>query len=105
MNKKGIIISAIVVILIILVVVFSGNSKSNNGESVKIGGLFALTGPISFAGEVSRNGLIMALEDRGVDINSVVIEDTQSKGIGAINATNKLIFVDNVYRENKCLMK
>jgi branched-chain amino acid transport system substrate-binding protein len=92
--KNKIIWIAVVVILIAGVLLYSNNNSSQN--TVKIGGLFGLTGPVSFAGEVSRNAFMMALEDRKIDPKTVSIEDTQSKGVGAVSGATKLISVDKV---------
>jgi len=93
MNKKLFITILILVILIVLVVVF-GMQKQKK-ESVKIGGLFGLTGFASFAGEASRNGFIMAIEDSDIEVD-YVIEDFESDLAKVATAAHKLIDVDKV---------
>ena len=64
-------------------------------ETVKIGGLFGLTGFVSFAGEASRDGFILAIEDSGMNVD-YVIEDFQSDFKNVVTASTKLIDVDDV---------
>jgi len=64
--------------------------------SVKIGGLFGLTGFAAFAGEAGRNGFIMAIEDSGMNIE-YVIEDTNSDFKNTVTAAIKLLEVYIIY--------
>ncbi|MBI3336092.1 penicillin-binding protein activator [Candidatus Peregrinibacteria bacterium] len=68
---------------------------SQDGEPIKIGGLFALTGYASFAGEASRNGFLMAIEDAGGS-TQYVVEDFQSDVKNAVTAAKKLTNIDGV---------
>src|SRR3989344_5234886 len=83
-------------IMLMIVLVLNGCSPSEQPESqMKIGGLFALTGYASFAGEASRDGFLMAIEDSDTDIK-YVIEDFSSDTKTAVTAATKLIDVDKV---------
>lgn len=74
-----------------------GNKQfsSNDGDKPKVGGLFALTSYAAFAGEASRDGFLMAIEDSGMDVDYVV-EDFQSDTKTLATTANKLINVDRV---------
>lgn len=90
MYKSGIICS-----FLLLLAVISGCSPKDASNDVKIGGLFALTGYASFAGEASRDGFLMAMEDAQIDI-PYVIEDFNSDTKTAVTAATKLIDIDRV---------
>ena len=77
------------------VVWWSQNRTPGITDQPKIGGLFALTGYASFAGEASRDGFLMAIEDSGFDVDYVV-EDFQSDTKTLATASSKLINVDQV---------
>lgn len=70
-------------------------TRSTDTSQPKIGGLFALTGYASFAGEASRDGFIMATEDSEMDVD-YVIEDFQSDFTTVATAATKLTNVDQV---------
>lgn len=83
-------------VISVLLLILSGCSVSEQQESqVKLGGLFALTGYASFAGEASRDGFLMAIEDSGMDVQ-YVLEDFNSDTKTAVTAANKLIDSDKV---------
>ncbi len=81
------------VILVLLVACVSVEKPTE--KPVKIGGLFGLTGFASFAGEASRDGFIMAIEDSGMNV-SYVIEDFKSDLKETATVAKKLIEVDDV---------
>lgn len=85
---------AIVTVILILLVACAPVEKPIE-KPVKIGGLFGLTGFASFAGEASRDGFIMAIEDSGMNV-SYVIEDFKSDLKETATAAKKLIEVDDV---------
>ena len=87
--------STIFYALIIIVVFINGCSPHQQENQVKIGGLFGLTGYAAFAGEASRDGFLMAIEDSGMDVKYIV-EDFSSDTKTAVTAANKLIDVDKV---------
>ncbi len=84
-----------VVVIAIIILAVSLNKPTETNNTIKIGGLFGQTGFVSFAGESSRNGFIMAIEDSGLDVD-YVLEDTQSDISKTVTATRKLINVDGV---------
>jgi branched-chain amino acid transport system substrate-binding protein len=96
------IIILIVAVLVVVGVVVSKRSGSERGETIKIGGAFALTGDASSWGEAEKNGVTLALQDinnkGGIDGRKVelIIEDTKSSSKDSISAVQKLISVDNV---------
>ena len=47
---------------------FGNPNQPVTSDKPKIGGLFALTGFASFAGEASRDGFLMAIEDSGMEV-------------------------------------
>lgn len=63
-----------------------------------VGGLFNLSGYGAFAGEASRDGFILTLEDSGASSSTIqsVIEDTHSDLKTAVGSANKLIHSDKV---------
>jgi hypothetical protein len=59
---KRLIWTIVVIVIVILIGISLSNNRPKEGQ-VTIGGLFNLTGYAAFAGEASRDGFIMALED------------------------------------------
>ncbi len=83
----------ILALIIIVVLIFFISKDSEKADSIKVAGLFAQTGYASFAGEASKDGFIMAMEDAGIPEN-ILIEDFKSETKTAITAAKKLIEVD-----------
>ncbi len=81
--------------LILMVLILFSSCAPKTQTSVKIGGLFALTGYASWVGEASRDGFLMAVEDSGMKI-PYSIEDDQSDLKTTATAAQKLIDVDGV---------
>lgn len=95
MSNKDKWIWGIVGIIIVIGLFWWGQSRNSVVGEPKIGGLFALTGYASFAGEASLDGFLMAIEDSGMGTPSV-IEDFQSDVTTVATAATKLATVDNV---------
>jgi branched-chain amino acid transport system substrate-binding protein len=83
-----------------LVLIFTGNSWSQ--ETIKIGGLFAVTGPPSFLGEPERNTANMVVDQinkaggiKGRKLK-LVYYDTQGDATKAVQAATRLIKEDLV---------
>lgn len=95
--KKTLWIIILIIIIVLAGIVFSqrDSQKPSGEESIKIGGLFGLSGFVSFAGEASRDGFLMAIEDSELEID-YVIEDFQSDLKTVVTASKKLIDVDGV---------
>lgn len=91
MYLKKSILSCFVFTLLIM----SGCGQSTSDNPIRIGGLFNLSGFAAFAGEAGRDGMQLALEERGEKIK-VVFEDAQSDFVLLGNAMNKLATVDQV---------
>ncbi len=86
----------LLIIALLGILFLSGCTTQPPQESkFKIGGLFGLTGYASFAGEASRNGFVMAIEDSNMRID-YFIEDYQSNPTSAVTAAQKLIEVNQV---------
>lgn len=104
MNKKyiwGIVILVVIIIILGLIVWgvrSSGTERLNLNEPVKIGGLFNLTGYGGFAGEASRDGFIMAIEDADLPEGMIetVIEDGQSDLKAVVSGATKMTEIDKV---------
>ncbi|EQC49334.1 receptor family ligand-binding protein [Bacteriovorax sp. BSW11_IV] len=76
-------------------------ASANAQEEIKIGTVFAMTGPIATYGQESVNGIRLALEDinkTGVNGKKIkiIVEDNRSEPSDAASATKKLIEVDKV---------
>jgi branched-chain amino acid transport system substrate-binding protein len=93
-HKKAWII--IVLIAIILPISIHYYPLSNEDSGVKIGAIFNMTGYGAFAGEESRNGLTLALEDSEFPTKQVVVEDGQSDLKSIVSGINKLVHTDRV---------
>lgn len=84
------------IILIFLAIgTLSYFNKTPTDRGIKIGGLFGLTGFVSFTAEDSRDGFLLAIEDYGKPVD-YVIEDFHSDIKGVVTAANKLINIDKV---------
>jgi len=79
--------------VIALAISFAYIQKNNASKEVVIGGLFHLTGFASFAGEASRDGFLMAIEDGGMQVKTV-IEDAGSSLKQSVSGATKLTEVD-----------
>jgi branched-chain amino acid transport system substrate-binding protein len=101
MRRKGMlraIVKSICILCILLI--FNGNSWSQ--ETIKIGGLFAVTGPPSFLGEPERNTANMVVDQinkaggiKGRKLK-LVYYDTQGDATKAVQAATRLIKEDHV---------
>lgn len=84
-----------IIVLLSLALVLSSCATTTTEETPRIGGLFGLTGFASFAGEASRDGFLLAIEDYGKPVD-YVIEDYQSDMTATATAARKLIEVDDM---------
>jgi len=87
--------SVLFVLFGIMSIAISGCASQETQKQVKIGGLFGLTGFASFAGQGSREGFMMAIEDSGMNV-SYDIEDYGSDFKTVATSASKLIDVDGV---------
>jgi ABC-type branched-subunit amino acid transport system substrate-binding protein len=94
---KKIIIGLVVVILIIVGISLGFNKPSQN--TLKIGALYALSGPAAKFGEISAQGVRDAVkyfeEENGVKVD-LIIEDTANDPKVGVSAATKLIEIDKV---------
>lgn len=83
--------------IILLGLVYFNNSK--NEEGIRIGVLYASTGPASVYGEISIKGVNDAIsyfeEKENMKVNAI-FEDTKGDPTTAVTAINKMISVDNI---------
>lgn len=84
-----------IVLLVVVALVYVSNG-SRTGGPVTIGGFFNLTGFAAFAGEGSRDGFTMAVEDSGLSSTTVrvVVENAASDLKQAVSGAKKLIEFD-----------
>lgn len=89
--KNTIIKIVATIIAICGIAIIQNQNRSTN--TITLGGLFNITGYAGFAGESSKNGFLMAVEDYGLSDNSVrvVIEDAQSDLKSAVSGATKLV--------------
>ncbi len=102
MNKNTKIIIGIIVIIVVVWIGYSVSKKSTEQNTVKIGAILPITGPMAFLGEEVRDAISLAAED----INSegdfkleVVIEDSKldpKEGVAAINKLKNIDGIKNV---------
>jgi branched-chain amino acid transport system substrate-binding protein len=93
--KKIVLVIIVVIIIILIANGLSRDQKTGLTQQIKIGGMFSLSGYAAFAGEASRDGFLLAIEDSGKDI-PYVVEDFKSDSKTAVTAAQKLINVDKV---------
>lgn len=98
-NTKLAIALTLCIIMILSGCTITGRAVGVPDDQIKIGGLFGQTGFAAFAGEASRNGFTMAIEDfesaNNVDVE-FVLEDFQSDFNKLATASLKLIEQDKV---------
>jgi branched-chain amino acid transport system substrate-binding protein len=99
---------AILAIMLACIILITGCATQPTGkviedkETIRIGGLFSLTGAGAFWGEGEKNGALMAINDINSNggINGkqleMVIEDGQTSFESIATATKKLVEVDQV---------
>jgi len=107
MNKTGTIILAIVIIILIALGIWYGVSKKpvsspETKEPIKIGGIFALTGPLAGLGAQFKEGALFAIDEinskggiNGKMVN-LILEDNQSDAKTAVSAFSKLADVEGI---------
>ena len=77
-------------------------SKKEEGQPIRIGAIFAITGSASWLGEPERNTAVMYVEEinKAGGINGrpieLIVEDTAGDETTAVNAVRKLISKDKV---------
>ena len=95
--KTKIIIGVLVVVLIVLGISF-GFKKSEVG-TLKIGALYALSGPSAIFGEVSAQGVKDAVkyfeEKTGAQVD-LVLEDSANDPKTAVSAATKMLEIDGI---------
>src|SRR6266568_5415951 len=88
-----------IVLTMLLFVICCGTAAA---QTIKIGGLFAVTGPASFLGEPERNTAQMVVDEinnaGGIKGNKLqlIVYDTQGDATKAVQAATRLIKEDKV---------
>jgi ABC-type branched-subunit amino acid transport system substrate-binding protein len=98
-NKSLVWAIGIIAIVLILGGLVWMNPLGSDEEVIRIGVLYAQTGPASIYGTISLKGIEDAVryveEEKGIKTN-LIIEDTQGDINHAVSAANKLISVDGI---------
>lgn len=94
--KKTIWIIIVLIVIVVLLVIFNG--KKEDDGVVKIGLAVAQTGFASNWGEGEVNTVMMVYEEYKDKLPEIkfVIENTESDGLGTVNAIKKLVEIDKV---------
>lgn len=101
MKKSKVLVVALVVLAVVAGIFFlkSGSSAGRqSSESVRIGAILPLTGPLSFLGQPQSAALEIArkeLQSHGVQV-ALSVEDNKGDIAKSVAAAHKLISVDNV---------
>ncbi len=99
MNKSKAWVVVLLVIIIAIAVV-ANKPKNSSGETIKIGGAFALTGDVAVYGEADRDGAQLAVDEINANggINGkqlqLIVEDTRSTARDTVTAFTKLKNID-----------
>ena len=96
MNKK--MLWLVLVLVVIIVGIYSYNN-TKEVEGIKIGALYALSGPAAKFGEISAQGVrdaVKYFEEKTGNKVELIIEDTANDPKIGVSAATKLIDVDKV---------
>ena len=91
----------LMVVIALILVVFTGCAKKD-ADSIKIGGIFPLSGPVAVYGIEAKNGIELAIEEitaaGGISGKNVVLisEDDEGNPEKTVNAFKKLTTKDKV---------
>jgi branched-chain amino acid transport system substrate-binding protein len=100
--KKNIIWGVVIIIIVVGIFYFTNKDEKKENDTIKIGGLFALTGKWQIGGETKANFAKIAIEEinnnggiLGKQIE-FILEDDKCSGRDALSAAQKLIDRNNV---------
>ncbi len=102
MNKnKNKLIATLAIVVLIVVGIFISNkssttSSTSNNDTIKVGVLLPLTGPLAEYGQAYKNGIMLAKEKSGNKNIEYVFEDSDYVAGKSISAFNKLTGIDDV---------
>ncbi len=104
MNRKiALSIGIVVIVLIIGFAIYQSNQKNiSKQQTIKIGGIYGLTGPLPDLGEQMQNGTLLAIEkinkEGGIKEREfeLISEDSKFDPKVAISALKKLIDIDHI---------
>jgi branched-chain amino acid transport system substrate-binding protein len=105
MNKIIKVILGVVAVLIIasaVWLIFGQKNSVSPEKTIKIGGVYSLTGPLAGLGEQFKDGAVFAVDivNKQGGINgkeiALLVEDNQSTPQGAVLSLNKLLNIDKV---------
>ena len=92
---KSKIFIAIIIILIIVFAVLLFLPKTST-ETIKIGVILPLTGPVAMAGNQIRQGLDLAVEEGYKEKIELIFEDSQCRPANTVTAIQKLIELNDI---------
>lgn len=103
MNRSTKIIIWLVVVVLVILVFFGLNKKVQvdpmNGEEIRIGAIYAATGPLAKFGEISIQGIRDAVEyfkENTGQFAEVIVEDSAGDPKQGISAAIKLFNIDGI---------
>lgn len=88
-----------VIVLLALVVGIAFYSRPQAGDTLKIGALYALSGPAAIFGEVSAQGVkdaVKYFEEKTGDKVDLVLEDSANDSKVAVSAATKMLEIDGI---------
>lgn len=97
--KKPIAIFGIIAAIIVALFVFLPTGGADNADTIKVGAILPLTGPIAYLGEGESLGIRLASEQQTADAArqvEFVFEDSQGKANSAISAARKLLDMQGI---------
>lgn len=101
-NKKTYLVIGLLIIILVICVYYVADLKDKNSNTIKIGGLFALTGKWQTGGETEANFAKIAIDEinnnGGILGKKIefVLEDDKCSGKDALSAAQKLVEKDEV---------
>ena len=102
MKIKNIIIGIVVLAVVVLIVIFAKTPNKSSAETIKIGGVYALTGDSASFGEMEQKGTLLAIKQinavGGINGKKLELdsEDMKSTSEGSVDAVSKEVNVDGV---------
>lgn len=97
-GRRLLIAFSLVLVLLLAGCTGQTSDQSSKEETLKVGAILPLSGPLSIYGQNIKNGMSMAeeeLEEEGVDIE-IIYEDSRGRPSDGISAFQKLTEVNNV---------
>ena len=98
MNKKTIWTIVAIIVVIFVVWGISKNTQKAGGETIRIGVLLPLSGPVAYIGENMQKGFESALSEinKNKNVFELIYEDNKNNPADAVTGAKKLVELDNV---------